>query len=61
MEKEILLANADVQMNLVVFCHFLKKEKSGEMSAEAYWGNTEPWHFRSFYEKLMHHDAAFWY
>lgn len=57
--KEILLTNAHVQMNVAVFCHFLKKEKSDKMSAVTYLSNTEPGHFMSFNEKLMNHEAAF--
>lgn len=46
-------------MNIVVFCHFLKNEKTDNISAVTYLSNTEPGHFRSFSEKVMNHEAAF--
>lgn len=54
----MLLVNANIQMNSVVFCHFSKKKKKEEEEEEGGdlsrnpLGNTEPQHFRSFYKKL---------
>lgn len=48
----MLLVNANTQMNSVVFCPFSKKKEQGADIGRNLLGNTEPQHFRSFYEKL---------
>lgn len=52
------MTNVDVQGNLVVFCHFLKKEKREKMSSETCLGNTAAGP-SSFEEKVMHQEQHF--